>query len=56
VIGPVPVSTEVQRTLIRVPREAGAALAAALHHAAGLRSARKAGEAVKVVLDPTELF
>jgi hypothetical protein len=31
-------------------------LAAALHRAAGLRSARKAADPVKVVLDPTELF
>jgi primosomal protein N' (replication factor Y) len=58
-IGPMPVGdaeSEQHRLLIRVPRESGGALALALHHAAGLRSARKAPDPVKVVLDPAELF
>ena len=41
---------------MRVPRESGGALAAALHQAAGVRSARKAADPVKVVLDPAELL
>ena len=56
-IGPVGVGAEgEQRLLIRVPRASGAALAAALHTASGLRSARKAADPVKVVLDPVELI
>ena len=55
-IGPVPVGDDQQRLLIRVPREAGGALAGALHQAAAARSARKAPDPVKVVLDPAELF
>jgi primosomal protein N' (replication factor Y) (superfamily II helicase) len=56
VIGPVPVDDDTQRTLIRVPRANGAQLATALKAAAAARSARKAGDPVKVVLDPLELF
>lgn len=56
VIGPVEVGDDQHRVLIRVPREAGLLLASALHRAAGLRSARKAAEPVKVVLDPFELL
>jgi primosomal protein N' (replication factor Y) len=55
-IGPVPAADGQHRLLVRVPRESGGALASALHHASGQRSARKAGDPVKVVLDPTELF
>ena len=55
-IGPVPVNDDTQRALIRVPRANGAQLAAALKTAAAARSARKAAEPVKVVLDPLELF
>ncbi len=56
VIGPVPVDDDTQRALIRVPRAHGALLAAALKAAAAARSARKAADPVKVVLDPLELF
>jgi primosomal protein N' (replication factor Y) (superfamily II helicase) len=55
-IGPVPVDDDTQRALIRVPRANGAQLAAALKAAAAARSARKAADPVKVVLDPLELF
>ena len=51
VIGPVP-DRDGERMLIRVPRSAGGALAAALKAAAAARSARKAAEPVRVVLDP----
>jgi primosomal protein N' (replication factor Y) len=48
--------TAVERLLIRVPRSSGAALAAALKAAAALRSARKAADSVKLVLDPARLL
>lgn len=61
-LGPVPVGDpgadpgqESERLLIRVPRADGAALAAALHEAAGVRSARKAGDLVRIRLDPAEV-
>lgn len=41
-----------ERLLIRVPVARGRELAAALHAAAGVRSARKAGDPVRVVIDP----
>jgi primosomal protein N' (replication factor Y) len=48
---------EDERALVRVAsRSAGAALAAALHAAAGVRSARKAEGAVRVQVDPRELW
>jgi len=59
VIGPVPIGrsdADTQRMLVRVPRAVGAELAAALKVAAASRSARKAADPVKVVLDPLELF
>jgi primosomal protein N' (replication factor Y) len=56
VIGPAPSTGDSQRMLIRVPRSRGAELATALKQAASGRSARKAAEPVKVVLDPLELF
>jgi primosomal protein N' (replication factor Y) len=56
VLGPVPVGEE-ERALVRVgSRSAGAALAAALHAAAGVRSARKAAGAVRIQVDPRELW
>lgn len=64
-LGPVPVprpaadrSSEgaVERMLIRVPRNSSAALSAALHAAAAVRSARKAPDAVRIELDPTTLL
>ena len=53
VLGPVPAAEGRERVLLRVPRAAGAALAAALKGAAGVRSARKA-EPVRVELDPAD--
>ena len=44
------------RALIRVPRRDAAALAASLHAAQSLRSARKDTEVVRVQLDPAELI
>jgi len=55
-IGPVPLEDGAVRALIRVPRDHGNALAARLHEAAASRSARKAADAVRIVLDPIELF
>ena len=55
VIGPVPQPDGSERMLIRVPRPLGADLAHALHAASAVRCARKAPDAVKVVLDPVEL-
>jgi primosomal protein N' (replication factor Y) len=56
-LGSVPVTGREQvRTLLRSPRSEGVALAEALHAAAAVRSARKAGAAVRVALDPLELF
>jgi primosomal protein N' (replication factor Y) len=44
------------RALLRVPRAEGAALAEALHAGAAIRSARKSGGPVRIMLDPLELF
>ncbi len=54
-IGPVEVGEGEQQLLLRVPRALGGALATALHAAAGIRSARKAADPVRVMLDPAEL-
>ncbi len=43
------------RAFVRVPRPAGAALAAALRAAAGVRTARKAPDPVRVRIDPVPL-
>jgi primosomal protein N' (replication factor Y) (superfamily II helicase) len=67
VLGPVPVEAEGSpdhpdqaeeqvRALIRVPRPAGRALAAALHAGQAVRSARKEPGAVRLQLDPAELI
>ncbi|MEP6597844.1 MAG: primosomal protein N' [Actinomycetota bacterium] len=56
VVGSVPAGDGVERTLIRVPRTQGAALAASLKAGAAIRSARKAPDPVRVQLDPLELF
>ncbi len=56
IIGPVPLEEGLVRTLVRVPRENGTVLAARLHQAAGSRSARKAADVVRVMMDPVELF
>ncbi|PSK61427.1 hypothetical protein B0E53_06670 [Micromonospora sp. MH33] len=42
--------------LVRVPRARAAALAGALHAAAGQRSARKAADPVRLQIDPLSLF
>jgi primosomal protein N' (replication factor Y) len=56
IIGPVPMGTDGERVLIRVPRAQGAALAAALKLSASGRSARKAADPVKLVLDAHDLL
>jgi primosomal protein N' (replication factor Y) len=56
VLGPVPAADDQERMLVRVPRSAGRALADALHAAAGVRSARKARDPVRVQIDPLELL
>jgi primosomal protein N' (replication factor Y) len=48
--------TEHIRSLLRVPRPDGVLLAEALHAAAAVRSAKKSGAAVRIMLDPLELF
>jgi primosomal protein N' (replication factor Y) len=55
VIGPVPAAKDAERVLVRVAREHGAELAAALKTAAASRSARKSADPVRIVLDPVEL-
>jgi len=56
-LGPVPVGNGEERTLVRVAsRSDGGALAAALHEAAGVRSARKADGTVRIQIDPRELW
>ena len=44
-----------QRLLIRVPRADGGALAASLHAAAAVRSARKDPDPVRIMFDPADL-
>ncbi|WBB82333.1 primosomal protein N' [Micromonospora sp. WMMD882] len=56
VLGPVPADGDRERMLLRVPRGHAAALAAALHAAAGVRAARRAADPVRVQVDPLELF
>ncbi|HET6877222.1 MAG TPA: primosomal protein N' [Jatrophihabitans sp.] len=55
-IGPVPVDQQTERTLIRVPGQAGTDLARALKAAAAGRSARRTAEPVRIVLDPVDLL
>jgi primosomal protein N' (replication factor Y) len=55
-LGPVPAGEDQERLLLRVPRGAGLALATALHAAAGVRSARKAPDPVRIRIDPLELL
>ncbi|WP_327026737.1 primosomal protein N' [Micromonospora sp. NBC_01739] len=55
-LGPVPADGERERMLIRVPRARAAALAEALHVAAGVRSARKAADPVRLQIDPLAMF
>ena len=56
ILGPVPVSEDQERFLVRVPRSAGRALSDALRSASGVRSARKSPEPVRIQIDPLELL
>ncbi|WTI11321.1 primosomal protein N' [Micromonospora sp. NBC_00821] len=56
VLGPVPAEEGRERMLVRVPRARAAALAEALHSAAGVRAARKAADPVRLQVDPLSLF
>ncbi|MDG4801544.1 primosomal protein N' [Micromonospora sp. WMMD980] len=56
ILGPVPADEGRERMLVRVPRARAAALADALHAAAGQRSARKAADPVRLQVDPLSLF
>ncbi|WP_431943991.1 primosomal protein N' [Micromonospora marina] len=56
VLGPVPADEGRERMLVRVPRSRAAAMAEALHAAAGQRSARKAADPVRLQVDPLILF
>ncbi|GAA2880218.1 primosomal protein N' [Streptosporangium fragile] len=61
VLGPVPVDAPLgddvrERAMVRIPRGSGAALAAALKGAVGVRSARKAPDVVKVCIDPLDVI
>ncbi|HEY0699033.1 MAG TPA: hypothetical protein VGD43_14630, partial [Micromonospora sp.] len=55
-LGPVPAGDEQERMLLRVPRGRAAELARALHQAAGVRTARKVGQPVRIQVDPQDLF
>jgi primosomal protein N' (replication factor Y) len=56
ILGPVPLESQpdTERALVRVRRAAGPALAAALHAAAGVRSAKKAADPVRIQIDPLD--
>ncbi|MET7418302.1 primosomal protein N' [Dactylosporangium sp. NPDC005555] len=56
VLGPVPAADGQERMLVRTGRSAGRALALALRSAAGLRSARRAADPVRVQVDPLDLL
>ncbi|MFF4880376.1 primosome assembly protein PriA [Micromonospora sp. NPDC000668] len=56
VLGPVPAEEGRERMLVRVPRARAAALAEALHSAAGVRAARKAADPVRLQVDPLSMF
>jgi len=51
-----PADGDRERMLVRVPRARAAALAAALHSAAGVRTARKAADPLRLQVDPLTLF
>jgi primosomal protein N' (replication factor Y) len=55
-LGPLEIGEGQERMLLRVKRSEAAALAHALHAAAGVRSAKKAADTVRVQLDPLELL
>jgi primosomal protein N' (replication factor Y) (superfamily II helicase) len=55
-LGPVPAAQGQERMLVRVRRSHQAALAKALHEAAGVRTAKKAAQPVRVQVDPLDLL
>ncbi|MFC7549853.1 primosomal protein N' [Plantactinospora sp. GCM10030261] len=55
-LGPVPAGEGQERMLLRTARSGAVELARALHAAAGVRSARKANQPVRIQVDPHELF
>jgi primosomal protein N' (replication factor Y) len=55
VLGPVDAGEAQERMLVRTSRSAGRALAVALRAAAGVRSARKSPDAVRIQIDPSQL-
>ncbi len=55
-LGPVPLADGQERLLLRTVRRTGPALADALRAAAGVRSARKRPDPVRIQLDPRELL
>jgi primosomal protein N' (replication factor Y) len=55
-LGPVPVGSDQERMLIRVPRGQAGILAEAVHAAAGTRTARKDAQPVRIQVDPLDLF
>jgi primosomal protein N' (replication factor Y) (superfamily II helicase) len=55
-LGPVPAPDGKERLLLRTSRASGTALAAALREAAGVRSARKAADPVRIQIDPLDLL
>jgi primosomal protein N' (replication factor Y) (superfamily II helicase) len=55
-LGPVPAPDGKERLLLRTSRAGGTALAAALREAAGVRSARKAADPVRIQIDPLDLL
>jgi primosomal protein N' (replication factor Y) len=55
ILGPVPLSEEKERALLRVSRVDGRALAAAIATTQSVRTARKEPDPVRVQLDPLEL-
>ncbi|HLS49162.1 MAG TPA: hypothetical protein VK024_04145, partial [Actinomycetaceae bacterium] len=55
VLGPVPVSPEEHRLILRTPRADGSALSAALHAAAALRSAHRDTAPVRIQVDALDV-
>jgi primosomal protein N' (replication factor Y) len=55
VLGTVPVGDDLERAMVRVPRDRGQALVRSLKGASGVRSARKAPDLVRVHIDPLDL-
>jgi primosomal protein N' (replication factor Y) len=55
-LGPVPAAQGQERMLVRVRRANQAALARSLHEAAGVRTAKKAAQPVRIQVDPLDLL